>query len=108
MIVQPMVGKTEEEIQSTRDRITKLLESEGHEVVDTYFKDEWKTKESLQSDGVMYPNVKFLAKSIEKMSECELVYFCHGWASARGCKLEHRIAREYFIPIRYEGVRHVE
>lgn len=108
MIVQPMAGKTEEEIQSTRDKAIKLLVNEGYEVIDTYFKEEWTTKEVLQNDGIIHPEVKFLAKSIEKMSECKLIYFCHGWAAARGCKLTHRVAREYFIPIRYEGVQHVE
>ena len=29
------------------------------------------------------------------MSECDTVYFCKGWENARGCKIEHEVAKSY-------------
>ena len=44
----------------------------------------------------------FLAKSLENMSLCHAVYFCEGWQTARGCKIEHEVAEKYGMEIIYE------
>lgn len=77
MISQPMAGKTEEEIKTTRDRAIKKLNELGYEVVNTLFTDEWVAKE--KSNDVVNVPLWFLAKSLQKMSECDAVYFCKGW-----------------------------
>jgi hypothetical protein len=43
-----------------------------------------------------------LAKSLEKMAHCNVVYFAKGWENARGCKIEHEVALQYGLDILYE------
>lgn len=40
--------------------------------------------------------------SIENMSLCHAAYFCKGWESARGCRIEHEVAKAYGLKILYE------
>lgn len=98
MISQPMAGKTEEEIKATRDIAIKKLNELGYEVVDTLFTDEAKEK----SNNVVNIPLWFLAKSLQKMSECDAVYFCKGWGNTRGCNIEHDAAELYELELIYE------
>ena len=100
MICQPMLGKSEGEIIATRDKAAKLLENRGYEVVNTFFVDEWYSQDNME--GVVEPPLYFLAKSLEKMSYCDAVYFCKGWEDARGCRIEHEVALSYGYTIIYE------
>ena len=45
MLSQPMRGKTDEEIVADRNRAITYLESKGYEVINTFFADEWYSKE---------------------------------------------------------------
>lgn len=100
MISQPMAGKTEEEIRTTRGKAIKKLKASDYELVDTLFTNEWVAKEK-SNDAANIP-LWFLAKSLQKMSECDLVYFCKGWETARGCIIEHEAARQYGLDVLYE------
>jgi hypothetical protein len=102
MISQPMAGLTEEQIVETRNRFLQYAEEEGLEVVNTYFRDEWYSKESMTERGVVQIPVCFMAKSLENMSLCHIVYFAKGWGNARGCKIEHEVAVQYGLEIIYE------
>ena len=57
----------------------------------------------MKERGVENIPVRFLAKSFENMSLCHAVYFCKGWESARGCKIEHEVAKAYGMTIIYES-----
>ncbi len=103
MISQPMAGKTEYEIEETRNRAIKYLESIGYEVINTLFTDEWYSQKAMKERGVENIPLCFLAKSLENMSKCNLVYFCYGWAEARGCLIEHKAATAYGLKILYEN-----
>lgn len=98
MISQPMAGKTEEEIKATRDIAIKKLNELGYEVVNTLFTDEAKEK----SNNVVNIPLWFLAKSLQKMRECDAVYFCKGWGNTRGCNIEHDAAELYELELIYE------
>lgn len=98
MISQPMRGKTDLEIATTRKTATQYLEDKGYEVVNTFLKEGFDEMDAEALDKTIY----FLAKSIEKMSECQAVYFCQGWEGARGCQIEHEIAKKYGLEIIYE------
>lgn len=87
MLSQPMNGITEKEIVETRNRAIRKLETLGCEVINTYFTDEWYSKESMKKCGVEQIRLCFLAKSLENMSKCHAAYFCKGWDNARGCKI---------------------
>ena len=102
MLSQPMAEKSDEKIRATRERAIDALESAGYEVVNTLFTDEWYSRENMKKRGVVQIPLCFLAKSIEKMSLCHAVYFCKGWEKARGCRIEHEIAKAYGLEIIYE------
>lgn len=103
MLSQPMAGKSEEEIVSTRNRAISELEAMGFDVVNTLFTDEWYSQDSMKKRGVENVPLCFFAKSIEAMSQCNAAYFCKGWENARGCSLEHEVAKAYGVTIIYEG-----
>lgn len=102
MLSQPMAGKTEQEIRETRERAIAALKRKGYEVVNTLFTDEWYSDKAMQERGVVQIPLCFLAKSLENMSLCHAAYFCKGWESARGCRIEHEAAAAYGLTIIYE------
>lgn len=102
MLSQPMAGKTEEEIVVTRERAIKALQEKGYEVINTLFTDEWYSKEKMEERGVVQIPLCFLAKSLENMSLCDVAYFCKGWRQARGCRIEHEVAKAYGLTVLYE------
>ena len=102
MLSQPMAGKTDEEIVSTRNRAIKVLEEKGYEIINTLFTDEWYNRDQMEKRGVVQIPLCFMAKGIENMSLCHAVYFCEGWENARGCKIEHAVAVAYGLEIIYE------
>lgn len=102
MLSQPMAGKTNEEIVTTRERAVKVLKEKGYEIVNTLFTDEWYSKEAMTERGVVQIPLCFLAKSLENMSLCHAVYFCKGLESARGCRIEHDAAVAYGLEVLYE------
>ena len=109
MICQPMfdpnLGKCldEAEIKARRDAATEFLIKQGYEVVNTFFEgEEYSDAYLVQVKEIRNIPTYFIAKSLEKMSECSVVYFLKGWASARGCHVEHTVAELYGIPILYE------
>lgn len=103
MLSQPMAGKTEEEIIVTRERAIAALKKRGYEIINTLFTDEWYSNESMKERGVENIPLYFLAKSLENMSLCHAAYFCKGWGNARGCRIEHEVAKAYGMTIIYES-----
>ena len=102
MLSQPMRGKTDEEIAATREKAIAALEEKGYQVVNTLFTDEWYSDENMRKRGVEQIPLCFLAKSLENMSLCHAAYFCKGWETARGCRIEHEAAKAYGLEIIYE------
>lgn len=102
MLSQPMGGKTDEEIKATRERAMTALQEKGFTVVNTLFTDEWYSEEAMAERGVVQIPLCFLAKSLENMSLCHAAYFCRGWENARGCRIEHEVAKAYGLEIIYE------
>lgn len=98
MISQPMKDLSDEDILATRETAIKVLEMLGYDVINSYF-----TDDSFVSDDTKNIPVAYLAKSIAIMAKCNAVYFCKGWQQARGCKIEHEIAKNYGLSIIYEG-----
>ena len=92
-ISQPMNGKTTEEIENERNYIIdKLRENECVEIIDSFFKDAPHDAKPLW----------YLGESIKLMSDADVVFFCDGWQTARGCQIEHDCALEYGIVTMYE------
>ena len=95
-ISQPMREKTEDQILSEREYAINLckniFQNETIEVLDTYFKE-------FPNSNIKNPAVFYLVKSISKLSEADVAYFCPGWKNARGCIIEHEVAKQYEIRI---------
>lgn len=102
MISQPMAGKTEKEIVETRENAITFLKERGYDIVNTLFTDDWYSDKAMQERGVVQIPLCFLAKSLENMSKCHVAYFCKGWQTTRGCRIEHEAAKAYGIAIIYE------
>jgi hypothetical protein len=102
MLSQPMAGKSEEEIKTTREKAIEVLKDKGYEVVNTLFTDEWYSSDKMKERGVVQIPLCFLAKSLENMSLCHAAYFCKDWEQARGCRIEHDAAVAYGLTILYE------
>jgi hypothetical protein len=99
MIVQPMAGKTEQEIMETRNRAKKQLEAIGYEVEDSLLDmdEDW-----LRATGTVHIPVRYLGESLKVMSRCRAVYFCKDWETTRGCIIEHLTAMHYGLYKFYE------
>lgn len=97
-ISQPMNGKTTEEIEEERNYTIGTLRSlfarknECIEIIDSFFKNAPHDAKPLW----------YLGESIKLMSEADVVFFCNGWQTARGCQIEHDCALEYGIDTMYE------
>lgn len=100
MISQPMAGFTKEEILKVKEEVVEFLKEHDYEIVNTFFDEEWKEELEHNKDVVNVP-LKYLAKSLDTMATCEVVYFCPGWEKARGCKIEHEVAQAYDLNIIY-------
>lgn len=102
MISQPMHGRSDDQIITTRERAVSFLQEKGYEIVNTLFTDEWYSDQSMLERGIVQIPLCFLAKSLENMSLCHAAYFCKGWENARGCRIEHEAAKAYGLEILYE------
>lgn len=94
-ISQPMRGLTDEEILKAREEIKCRAEQtvgESLELIDSFIREY--PGEINKSIPVWY-----LGKSIQFLSEADVAYFGGDWRNARGCKIEHEIAKEYGINI---------
>lgn len=96
MISQPMAGLTKETILAERQRVSLMLQHQGHTVMNTYFDDYIKGCENAAPNNCP---LYWLGKAFESMSYCDAVYFVKGWGSARGCRLEYQAACEYGMHI---------
>ena len=91
-ISQPMMGKTDEEIEAERAKAVeeaKAVLNDDVEVIDSFFKDAPVDARPLW----------FLGKSIELLSVADAAYFAKDWDKYRGCKIEHSCAVEYGIKV---------
>lgn len=100
MISQPMKDISSDDILVTREKAINTLEQFGYDVVDNYFADF--PDDGFVSDDTKNIPIAYLAKSIAIMAKCNAVYFCRGWETARGCKIEHEIANSYGLAVIYE------
>lgn len=94
MISQPMAGKTHNEIKETRELAKNDLEQYGYTVADSLL--------YTPIETCKHKSLRCLAESLSIMSKCDTVYFCKGWKKARGCKIEHDVAKAYGLEIIYE------
>ena len=92
-ISQVMRDKTENEILRERniaiDKIKGMFSDRSIVIIDSYFEDYNPKEGSIP--------LKYLSKSLELLADADVAYFCSGWDTARGCRIEHQCAVEYGI-----------
>ena len=93
MISQPMNGKTYEEIIGERKSVTRILENQGYNVMDTIIK----------NSNASLDDIQFLLESLSFLANADCIYFMQGWEKSRGCKIEHQVAVEYGKEIIYSN-----
>lgn len=52
--------------------------------------------EETDNDTAM--RIRFLGRAISRLADCDAIFFGDGFESARGCRVEQFVAREYCIP----------
>ena len=102
MISQPMSGLSNEEITNVQNRAYQKLRLNGYDVINTLFLDYPSDEWLKASKGIIQPSIFYLSNAVREMSKCDAVYFVKGWKEARGCKIEHEIAKEYGLELIYE------
>lgn len=89
-ISMPMNGKTDEEIikefKEIKERVLDLFG--GCEVIDSVFS-------NFDLENNANTPIHYLGRSIELLADADIVYFAKGWQRARGCKVEHLVAKLY-------------
>ena len=94
-ISQPMKDKTNQEIEQERkeiiEKVRKHFEKIEVKVIDSFFKDAPHDAKPLW----------FLGKSLELLSNANVIVLGKGWKNSRGCRIEHECAVQYGIPIIY-------
>ena len=95
MISQPMDGLDIVPIQHAQYNAVQWLQDHDYVVQTSYITEPVPT-------SVVNRSVWYLAKSLEVMADVDAVYFCKGWQNARGCLIEHKVAKDYGITCIYE------
>ena len=94
-ISQPMKDKTNQEIEQERkeiiEKIRKHFEKIEVKVIDSFIKYAPYDAKPLW----------FLGKSLELLSNANVIVLGKGWKNSRGCRIEHECAVQYGIPIIY-------
>jgi hypothetical protein len=85
-LIQPMAGRSEEEILKERQMWKTVLKDFG-EVLGTYF-----TEEAPKNCNT---GLYYLGKSIQAMSEADFVICLPHWRKYRGCRIEYKCAKAY-------------
>lgn len=98
-ISQPMSGVPEDEILSVRASIFSHFRDEHPEAVmlGSYVDNGFMENANI----VAHPEVFYLGQALEILSEADVILMAKGWEKARGCRIEHKVARYYDIPIVY-------
>lgn len=91
----PMNGKTDEEIKDTIEYSRRYLTDRFKNKYELEFLDTFINEETTSKN----PGLWYLGKSLEILADADIAFFCGGWDSARGCKLENQAAYEYGIEI---------
>lgn len=92
-ISQPMKDKTNQEIEQERKKIIEKVERYFGEVevIDSFFKDAPHDAKPLW----------FLGKSLELLSNANVIVLGKDWECSRGCRIEHECAIQYGISVIY-------
>lgn len=93
MLSRPMKGKTREEIEKEEKEFVEILFDE--------YDDNCEIISSIVENHESKSELECFSESIFFMSMADILAMCPGWENARGCKLEHEIAKAYGVKVIY-------
>lgn len=108
IICQPKIGRTDDEIMSTRERIRKRLEAAGLTVSGPVYLDLWYRRRILSDHGCKNHLLYDLSKDLQHMSFADACFFAAGWKDDLNCKIMHEAAKAYGLVLLYEDQKERE
>ncbi len=95
MISMPMNGKKHKQIKERMNYLKKIFESMHIEVIDSII------EETADPDtyNEYSPALFYIGESIKLLGQVDMLYMDDGWRLARGCVIEHDIAKKYGIKV---------
>ena len=118
-VSMPMHGVTESEMRNTLCQLKQIIEDlkhnkpstrEGsnvrglHEALNMYDEYElvctcdWPELPKDILSNANEPRLKYLARAINILADCDSAVFCPGWTMAAGCNVEYAACKLYYIP----------
>ena len=95
-VSQPMRGVQKEEIERVHDECMERAREHFAETGETCREVPCDFGPSAYEQ--MRP-LELLGKSLELMSFADVVVFAPNWRDAKGCRIQHEMAREYGMPL---------
>jgi hypothetical protein len=101
----PMRGRTNEEINNdiaiAKGKLAEMAQENNEYIiyVDNFVGIPLKN----EINDIENPSMWYLGAAIQKMSECDAIYFCPGWCGARGCVIERHVAVLYGLTRLYQN-----
>ena len=96
-ISQPMRGLSEAKIITVRERIFGDFQAKypDAELIDNF------VPTSEERLAVKHAEVQLLGRSVCRLADADIVIMAKGWENHPGCRIEHKIATYYDIPVKY-------
>lgn len=98
-VIQPMAGKTKEQIMQERNDTLRKLDLSSCTVLENYF-DVYPPEGTPTHLTLGQTSVYAFSTNIQRMAMADMVIVMPGWENAKGCIIEYEIARHYGLNVR--------
>lgn len=102
MISQPVTDRSQEQAAEDYARAVSCLVKLGYTVMDSTYADLWTGGDDLRAQGVRNVSLTYAGRRIQRMAQCDAVFFARGWHDSRDCRLDHFAAQAYGLDVLYE------
>ena len=100
-----MRGRTSDEILARRGEIITKVQN-YFETTDLVICDSFFTTE-FENIGVRNTALYWLSRSIEILSDSDVIVMASDWENSRGCRIEYECARLYDIMVIFEDTKYI-
>ncbi len=99
----PMRGYSDEEITARQDAIFDDFKANDKDaiLVNAFIPKTASDGQITMMEQIGRPDVYWLGQSISTLSFADVAVFAKGWENFPGCRIEHKVATYYDIPIIY-------
>ena len=92
-------AKTTKPTKKTSNNLAFLHEGlnlyDNYEIICT---SDWPALDETMLKNSNEPRLKYLARAINILADCNIAIFCPGWINAAGCNVEYTACKLYYIP----------